>query len=101
MISLATVTQASPLRVQMDGATVDSDAAYVGTAPGLGDRVIVTDYGRTLLVIAPGGSGGGGGGGEGEALFIQDTAPVTALAKYAWIDTSVDPPELWVEDGAP
>ena len=47
----ATVTQTSPLRVQLDGATTDSlafrNAAYT---PTLNDRVVCERYGSSLFV---------------------------------------------------
>jgi len=44
-------------------------------------------------------------GPQGEAgpdrLFIQPSPPVTTLDTYLWVDTSQDPPLLYVEDGQP
>jgi hypothetical protein len=52
---LATVTQASPLRVRQDGATSDSVASVVNRAdswaPALSDRVLVEQIGSRLLVV--------------------------------------------------
>ena len=46
----------------------------------------------------PPGTGGGGGAGN---VFIQATAPVTALATYLWVQTFANGDlSFWVEDNA-
>lgn len=52
MIRLAVVTQASPLQVKVDGASVATNAKGVtGYAPALNTRVLVSLVGRVLYVI--------------------------------------------------
>lgn len=36
---------------------------------------------------------------QGVLVFVSDTPPVTDEERYLWVDTSVDPPVLYVEDG--
>lgn len=66
----ATVTQASPLRVRVDGATVDSPADYASGVRVVGARVWVESVGSTLVVVGGGAdSGWRVVGGPGEPVF--------------------------------
>lgn len=51
-IRSATVTQVSPLRVRLDGATTDSSADSIALPPALNSRVRVAAFGKQLLVLS-------------------------------------------------
>lgn len=40
-----------------------------------------------------------GGSMEGWPTFVQDVAPTTTSTRYVWVNTSEDPPQVFVEDG--
>lgn len=62
---MATVTQATPLRVRVDGATTDSPARSFGIPPRNGSRVLAIRLGTLLVVL--------GGGPWGDRLYGYDT----------------------------
>lgn len=54
-VMTATVTQASPLRVRLDGASASSEAVVLGTPPALNARVRALVDGGQVVVLAGGG----------------------------------------------
>jgi hypothetical protein len=65
-----------------------------------GIQGLVGDTGPQGIQGIPGEDGVQGPPGPivGMALFVQDDQPIEE-GPWGWIKTSVDPPELWVEDG--
>lgn len=75
MISTGVVSSTSPLTVTLDGATQATPAKAI-YSPSVGDRVVVLQYGRLLLVL-PTSPISGGGGGSGVSSFNTRTGAVT------------------------
>jgi hypothetical protein len=87
--------------IRLGGSLADIPAVkFSGTAPGVGDTVWVLQDGPDLLILTGGGTSGGS---DGVPLYIQDGAPSSPPAKYAWFQTGLGAGSdmtLWVETGA-
>lgn len=96
---LATVTQASPLRVRLDGDTeqLPYTPRQLSSVPAVspGARVILLALGRTYLVIGSIGPGGSGGDGTPPGVIVMWGGAIAAIPSgWALCDGNNGTPDL-------